>query len=309
MMVFLYKGEPKRGNYWKSVFAAREPDLPFRIWPDVGDPAEVKYIGAWLPPDDIDTAYPNLEVLFSTGAGVDQLNLTKVPPGVQVVRMLDPSIPQMMSEYVLTAVLALHRDLLSYSHQQRSGIWNELPLTLAASRRVGVLGLGWLGGFTCSRLASIGFRVAGWSRSRRDLEGIETYAGPDQLDAFLGRTDILVCLLPLTQETRGILGSRLFDKLPRGAMLVHVGRGGHLDQQALLEALESGQISGAVVDTTDPEPLPPDHPMWRHPRILITPHIASAARGETSVEVVLSNLQLLRSGKAPVGLVDRERGY
>lgn len=308
-MAFLYKSEPVRGNHWKSVFAVREPDLPFRIWPDIGDPADIKYMAAWIPPDDIDHAYPNLEVLFSTGAGVDQLNLAKVPLSVQVVRMLDSSIPDMMSEYVVTAALALKRGFLTYIDQQRLRVWEGLSPRVTANRRAGVLGLGWLGSFTCNRLANVGFEVAGWSRSRHDLEGIETYAGAEELDAFLERTDILVCLLPLTPQTRGILGTPLFEKLPRGAMLVHVGRGGHLDQTALLAALDSGQLSGAVLDTTDPEPLPPDHPMWLHPRILITPHIASAAQAETSVEVILSNLQLLRAGKPPVGLVDRNRGY
>lgn len=308
-MAFLYKSVLARGEHWKSVFAVREPNLPFRIWPDIGDPAEVRYMAAWIPPDDIDSAYPNLEVLFSTGAGVDQLNLSKVPPRVQVVRMLDPTIPDMMSEYVVTACLALRRDFLTFIQQQRAGIWEGAPPKATASRRVGVLGLGWLGSFTCQRLARVGFEAAGWSRSRHDLDGIATYAGEGELDAFLARTDILVCLLPLTPQTQGVLGKRLFEALPRGAALVHVGRGGHLDRQALLAALGSGHLSGAVLDTTDPEPLPPEDPLWRHPRILITPHIASAAQPETSVEVILSNLKLLRAGKPPVGLVDRGRGY
>lgn len=308
-MTFVYKSEAVRGNYWKSVFAEREPGLPFRMWPDVGDPAQVRYMAAWLPPDDIATTYPNLEVLFSVGAGVDQLDLDAVPPHVKVVRMLDPSVPEIMAEFVVTAVLSLHCDVLTHRDQQQRGIWNPLRSQSAGSRRVGVLGLGQLGSLACKKLTYAGFRVAGWSRSRHEIDGIETFSGTDEFDAFLGRTDILVCLLPLTPATQGILGGEVFSRLPHGAMIVNVGRGGHLDQAALLAALDSGQISGAVLDVIDPEPLPPDHPMWRHPRILLTPHIASAAQPETSVEVILKNLQLLRAGKDPVGLIDRQRGY
>ncbi|AMJ61392.1 2-hydroxyacid dehydrogenase [Bosea sp. PAMC 26642] len=308
-MTFLYKSEVARGNHWKSIFATREPNLPFRMWPDVGDPALVRYIAAWLPPDDIATAYPNLEVLFSVGAGVDQLDLDAVPSHVKVVRMLDPSVPEIMAEYVVTAVLSLHCDVLTHAAQQQSGIWNPLPSRSAGSRRVGVLGLGQLGRLACNKLATAGFRVAGWSRSRHEIDSIETFVGADEFDAFLGRTDILVCLLPLTPATQGILGGSVFSRLPHGAMIVNVGRGGHLDQAALLAALDSGQISGAVLDVTDPEPLPSNHPMWQHPRILLTPHIASAAQPETSVEVILDNLQLLRAGKDPIGLIDRQRGY
>ncbi|MDR6870787.1 glyoxylate/hydroxypyruvate reductase A [Bosea sp. BE125] len=308
-MIFLYKSEAVRGNHWKAVFEEREPDLPFRIWPDVGDPALVKYMAVWLPPDDIVTGYPNLEVLFSVGAGVDQLNLDLVPPNVKVVRMLDPSVPQIMAEFVTTAVLSLHCDVLTHMGQQQRGLWNPLPSATAGTRRVGVLGLGQLGSLACKKLAYAGFKVAGWSRSHHEIEGIETFSGEGEFDAFLGRSDILVCLLPLTAETQGILNGELFAKLPRGAMLVNVGRGGHLDQGALLAALDSGQISGAVLDVTDPEPLPPDHPMWTHPRILLTPHIASSAQPGTSVEVILRNLDLLRAGKEPIGLIDRQRGY
>lgn len=308
-MAFLYKSEAARGNHWKSVFAEREPDLPFWMWPDIGDPAQVRYMAAWLPPDDIATGYPNLEVLFSVGAGVDQLNLDAVPPQVKVVRMLDPSVPEIMAEFVVTAVLSLHCDVLTHRQRRPLGLSEPVPLRPAETRRVGVLGLGQLGSLACRKLASAGFQVAGWSRSPHEVEGIETFAGADAFDTFLARTEILVCLVPLTSATRGILGSEVFSKLPRGAMIVNVGRGGHLDQAALLAALDSGQISGAVLDVTEPEPLPADNPMWRHPRILLTPHIASAAQPETSVEVILDNLNRLRAGKDPIGLIDRQRGY
>lgn len=308
-MAFLYKSVAERGEYWKSVFALREPDLPFRIWPDIGDPAEVRYMAVWLPPDDLATTYPNLEVLFSVGAGVDQLNLDLVPPHVKVVRMLDPGVPDIMAEFVSMAVLSLHCGVHVHRERQSAGIWTPLPLVPAAARRVGVLGLGQMGSLACRKLAHAGFQVAGWNRSAREIKGIETFAGRDRLDAFLSRTDILVCLLPLTSETKGFLGRELFAKLPPGAMVVNVGRGGHLDADALLAALDDGQLSAAFLDVTEPEPLPQEHPIWRHPRIILTPHIASSAQPETSVEVILQNLQRLRAGEEPIGLIDRQRGY
>jgi glyoxylate/hydroxypyruvate reductase A len=308
-MTFLYKSEAARGQHWKSVFAEREPDLPFLIWPERGDPEKVRYIAAWLPPDDLATGYPNLEVLFSVGAGVDQLDLTQVPPHVRVVRMVDPGVPEMMSEFVTSAVMALHCEVLAHRASQDRREWRPLPARPASGRRVGIMGLGRLGSRSCQKLAGLGFDVSGWSRSRREIGGIETFAGEGEFDAFLARTEILVCLLPLTQETQGILGTSLFARLPMGAMIVNVGRGGHLDEDALVAALDDGQLAGAVLDVTSEEPLPPESPLWSHPGILITPHIASFAQAATSAEVILDNIARLRAGEEPIGLVDRTRGY
>jgi glyoxylate/hydroxypyruvate reductase A len=308
-MTFLYKSESARGEHWKSVFAEREPDLPFLIWPERGDPAKVRYIAAWLPPDDLASAYPNLEVLFSVGAGVDQLDLTQVPLHVHVVRMVDPGVPEMMSEFVSSAVMALHCDVLAHRRNQDLRKWRPLPPRPASSRRVGVMGLGRLGARSCQKLAGLGFDVAGWSRTRHEIDGIRTFAGEGEFGTFLSGTDILVCLLPLTEETQGILGEALFTQLPKGAMIVNAGRGGHLDEAALLRALDEGQISGAVLDVTMQEPLPAESPLWSHTGILITPHIASFAEAGTSVEVILDNIARLRAGEEPIGLVNRARGY
>jgi glyoxylate/hydroxypyruvate reductase A len=308
-MTFLYKSEPIRGAEWKAIFARREPDLPFRIWPDIGDPKDVRYLAAWIPPDDVAETFPNLEILFSTGAGVDQFDLAKLPPHLPLVRMVEPGIIDGMVEYVTMATLALHRDLLVYIGQQHAQTWEQIRVVPASDRHVGVLGLGVLGQAVCDKLASFGFQVAGWSRSPRSLEDVVTFCGSEQLEAFLGRSDILICLLPLTPETRGFLNGSLISKLPRGAKLINVGRGAHLDQEALCAALNSGQISHAVLDVTDPEPLPADHPLWRNPRVLITPHIASMTQPKTAAHFVLDNLRRHRTGQPLVGLVDRTRGY
>jgi glyoxylate/hydroxypyruvate reductase A len=308
-VTFLYKSDPVRGAVWARLFAEKAPQYPFRIWPDVGDPAAVRFIAAWEPPPDLAARFPNLEVLFSAGAGIDQFDLAALPAGLPIVRMIEPAIENAMIEYVCGAVLALHRDLPVYLRQQRVATWSPIPLIPAARRRIGVLGLGVLGTAVLARLSMFGFDCAGWSRSRHRIDGVQCHAGPGELPAFLARTDILVCLLPLTTATRGMLNAELFTQLPRGAQLVLAGRGLQLNDADLRAALDSGQLGQAIVDVTDPEPLPPAHWMWRHPRVWLTPHVASMTQPETAVEAVLENLRRFERGEPMHGLVDRARGY
>lgn len=307
-MTFLYKADPVRGAQWAERFAQRAPEIPFRVWPDLGDPAVIRYLAAWSP-DDLAETLPNLEVVFSVGAGVDQFDLARVPQHVPVVRMIEPGIVEGMVEYVTEAVLAVHRDLFDYALQQQARVWQALPVRAAATRRVGVLGLGMLGTAVLERLKLFGFACAGWSRSPRLMDGVECYAGDASLDAFLARTDLLVCLLPLTDATRGLLSRRIFDALPDGASLIHVGRGLQLNTADLLDALTRARLRNAVLDVTDPEPLPAGHPLWTQPRVRITPHIASATRPDGAVDAVLDNLRRHRNGEAMLGQIDRERGY
>jgi glyoxylate/hydroxypyruvate reductase A len=223
--------------------------------------------------------------------------------------MIEPGIVEGMVEYVTQAVLTIHRDLTDYRLQQQQQVWRELPLKPASERRIGVLGLGVLGTAVLERLRVFGFACAGWSRSPREIEGVDCHAGEGALNGFLARTDILICLLPLTPATRGLLDAGLFAKLPRGASLIQTGRGGHLNQHDLLAALDSGQLHNAMLDVTDPEPLPAGHPLWTHPCVRITPHIASATRPESAVDVVLDNLRRHREGLPMLGQIDRTRGY
>lgn len=308
-MSFVYKADPSRGAMWAKLFAQHAPDIPFKLWPDIGDPAQVRYLAAWQPPDDPARALPNLEVLFSTGAGIDQFDLSSIPGHVPIVRMIEPGIVEGMVEYVTHGVLTIHRDFLDYASQQQAAKWHELTVRPAASCRVGVLGLGMLGKAVLERLRLFGYPCAGWSRSEHSIEGVDCYAGEQGLDAFLARTDVLVCLLPLTPATRQMLDARLLGKLPRGASLIQTGRGPHLVQADLLRLLDEGHLRYALLDVTTPEPLPSDHPLWTHPRVRITPHIASATRPETAVESVLENLRRHRQGLPMIGEIDRGRGY
>lgn len=226
-------------------------------------------------PDDL-SRFQNLEMLFSIGAGVDQFKPETIPGHVKLVRMVEDGIIRMMQEYVVLGVLTLHREMLAYREQQGRSLWQALATPQAADRRVGFLGLGMLAQAAIDRLKPFGFPLAAWSRSNKKIESVSCFHGDGQLGEFLKSTDILVCLLPLTEQTSGILNAQLFSLLPAGARLLHVGRGPQLDQGALIEALDSGRLAAAMLDVTDPEPLPEDHALWSHPRVIITPHIASA---------------------------------
>lgn len=308
-MNFVYKADPGRGAQWATLFAERAPEIAFHQWPFAGDPATVRYLAAWEAPENLGDLFPNVELVFSTGAGIDQFKINRVPPRVPVVRMIESGLVAGVVEYATLAVLTVHRDWLRYLDAQRRAAWEPIRVLPAAARRIGVLGLGVMGQAVLRSLHGFGFQCAGWSRSQYRLPGVDCFAGEDGLEAMLARTDILLCLLPLTEATRGILSRSLFRRLPPGAVLINIGRGGHLVDDDLLEALDGGQLSSAILDVFNTEPLPADHPFWHHPRIMLTPHIASMTQPETAVAAVLENIRRHREGRPLLGLIDRQRGY
>ena len=307
-MAFLFNSDAARGAVFREAFACELPDLEFYHCSEAIDPEKIRYLLTWNVPDDV-SRFRNLEVLFSIGAGVDQFKSETIPDHVKLVRMVEDGIIRMMQEYVVLGVLTLHREMLAYREQQRSGVWQALATSQAPDRRVGFLGVGMLAQAAIDRLKPFRFPLAAWSRSKKVIEGVTCFHGADQLGEFLRGTDVLVCLLPLTEQTSGILNERLFSLLPAGARLLHVGCGPQLDQGALIEALDSGHLAAAMLDVTDPEPLPESHPLWSHPKVIITPHIASVTQPHTAAQSVIENIRRHRAGRNPVGLVDRTLGY
>lgn len=305
----LYRADPVRGKVWQQVFAAEAPDMTLRVWPDAGALDEVKYLVAWQAPPELLGSLTQLRMLVSTGAGVDQFDLASLPAHVDLMRMVEPGIIEGVLEYGVMAVLAAHRRLTDYVAQQHARNWLAHPLVPAAERRVGVLGLGVLGCGLLERLRPFGFQLAGWSRRPHELPGVTCLAGEDRLDSFLAGCDIAVCMLPLTPQTQGLLDARRLAALPRGAWLVNLGRGAQVDTAALLAALDRDHLAGAILDVVDPEPLPEGHALWRHPRVLLTPHVAGMTRPDTAARVVIEAIRAHRRGESPAGLVDRTTRY
>lgn len=292
---------------WLAALAQACPDVPVYVWPDTGPVGEVEFVLTWAADPGVIAGFPNLRAVFSLGAGVDHiLNDKTVPAALPVARMIDPSLTHAMVQFVTLAVLGHQRSLRALLAQQAASTWARLP---AVGARVGVMGLGELGTACAIALAGLGLDCAGWSRSEKSVPGVVCFSGDAGLGPFLARTDILVCLLPRTDALDGVLGAATFAQLPKGAYLINVGRGEHLDETALLDALTSGQLSGAWLDVFRQEPLPAAHPFWRHAAITVTPHIASQTVPATAVLHVAENIRRARAGEPLAGLVRRELGY
>ncbi|HXP05329.1 MAG TPA: glyoxylate/hydroxypyruvate reductase A [Stellaceae bacterium] len=309
-MAILFKTTPAALARWRKHLPAAFPDHDIRYWPETGDQAAIDYALVWHPEPGLLASLPNLKLIVSLGAGIDHiLRDPNLPRGVPIMRLVDPHMTQAMSEYVALQVLRLHRQDVDYRAQQATEEWRERPQPNAAERRIGILGFGTLGQAAGRVLQILGFTVAGWSRSAKQIPGFATYAGSAGLDEMLARSDILVCLLPMTPETEDILDSSLFARLPRGAGLVNAGRGRQLVEADLLAALDSGQLSAAVLDVFRDEPLPAGHPFWRHPRIVVTPHAAADTHPPTAAPIIAAAIRDLEAGRPVANLVDPRRGY
>lgn len=290
------------------------PERDVRSWPDVGDAAGIRYALAWKPPAGALKTCPGLELILSIGAGVDHLFADPELPAVPVVRFVDPNLTMRMTEYVVLHTLLHHRRMLDYAGFQRAASWQELPQPGADEVRVGVMGLGVLGRDAAEKLAALGFQVAGWSRSPKTIPGLTCFAGADGLDTFLARTDILVCLLPLTEDTRGLLNRALLSRLARdgllpGPVLINAGRGGLQVETDIMTALDADELWAASLDVFETEPLPAASPLWRHPRVVVTPHNASISDARAVCRYALDQIARFEAGGVLGNVVEAERGY
>ena len=294
---------------WHAVCRELVPDHPLRIWPDAGDPAEIDYLAFMRPDFDVLPDFPNLKAMFTRSAGVESFvqhpRLPRVPLGKLEPSGGDP----MMTEYVVMHVLRLHREMPEYQARQARKEWSQAPIARPEQRRLGFLGLGMMATAPALILKQLGFPVTAWTRSPKPDADIPVFHGPDQLETFLGQTDIAVCLLPLTAETEGIFCARTFAMMPKGAKLVNVGRGRHVVDADLIAALDAGQLGHASLDALWPEPLPPESPLWTHPKVTVMPHVARRPTVRQLVGELALNLESLAAGGGLLQEIDIAAGY
>jgi len=296
-------------NEWIPELKRHMPDLEIEVWPKVKDPAAVDSILVWIPPEGGLARFPNLKAIQSLGAGVNQLDLKSLPRRVPVARLVDPGLSVSMRDYCVWAVLRHYRGLDVHAENQPRKTWVYYIPPPKNAVSVGVMGLGELGAEVARAVADLGFSVRGWARTPKTIDRVACFSGAAGLAEFASKTDILICLLPLTPETRGILARPLFEMLPKGARLINVGRGDHLVEADLLAALETGQIASATLDVFSREPLPPEHPFWSHPKITVTPHVAAFGSPVSAAPVVVENLRRAVARKPLLNQVDIDRGY
>lgn len=309
-MVLLVRGGREAPENWIKAITGAFPDLECRVWPDVGDPADVEYVLANELPDGAFATFPNLKLVAGTRVGVEGLlRDPALPAHVPIIRNTDRQRAATMTAWVVYHVVRHHRRFPEFAANQKSHAWEHLPFTAPAKLRIGIMGFGNLGGTVGRALAGLMYDVAGWARSPKNLPGIASFAGDGELPKFLTRCDILISILPKTKATDDLMNAERFALLPKGAYFINCGRGTTVDEGALLAALDSGHLSGAALDVFKTEPLPADHPFWDHPKISLTPHYSCTGGAAYGAEGVIEAIRAVRAGQTLTNTVDRKAGY
>lgn len=307
--VGVWIGDRAEDQEWIELLAPLLPGIEVATMEETGARG-VDYAVVWAPPAGMIARHPDLKAVVSVGAGVDHvLKDPELPRHLPILRTTGPDMVQRLREYVALHVLAHHRGLAVTDAQQARAEWKQLVTPVAGKRRVGIMGLGRIGAACARTVAALGFDTMGWSRNPHEIEGVTTFHGEAGLRDFIAQAEILVCLLPLTDATRNILNAQLFACLPRGAVVINAGRGGHLVEADLIQALDEGQLSGATLDVFRQEPLPSEHPFWRHPKIRVTPHVASYIDAATGAMIVASNIRAFEADGTAPDVADVKRGY
>jgi glyoxylate/hydroxypyruvate reductase A len=301
---------PGWGRYWDEPLAAAD----VRTLMDGQDryaPEEIDYVLGFRPRPGFLKTLPKLKAIFSLGAGIDGfLGDPDFPRQVPLIRFVDETLSREMAQYIVMHVLIQHRGERMFQAAQREAKWRQAMLARQTEdTRVGILGMGEIGSVAARRLRDLGFAVSGWSRTKKEIDGVRSFVGGDEREAFLAQCDFLVCVLPLTPETRHILNAKLFAKLPKDAYVINVARGGHLLEADLIAALDSGQLSGATLDVYEQEPLPETSPIWTHPKITATPHIAAITSPAAAARYVIDGIAAMERGEMLKNVVDMTRGY
>lgn len=296
-----------QASAWADGLRAALPGTQIDLWPQASP--EARHAIVWAPTQAFMDAHPALELIFNMGAGVDALLELRLPPKARIVRIEDGGMAVQMADYVCHAVLRHFREFDVYDRTAAAGRWVQRPDRSRGDFPVGVMGLGVLGRRVATALQQFDFPVRGWSRSPKAIEGVRCFSGVDQFNDFLAASRFLVCMLPLTPDTRDILCRASLSTLQPGGYLINVARGAHLVDDDLIALLDSGHLSGAMLDVTRIEPLPPEHPFWSHPKVTITPHISAQTVVSESIAQMVRKIEAMQRGESPAGLVDPARGY
>ncbi|WP_419211559.1 2-hydroxyacid dehydrogenase [Maribacter sp. X9] len=297
-------------DLWKKALLAANSKLEVYSYLEEHPKDRITMAIIWKHPVGSLDVYPNLKCIASAGAGVDYIfeDPTR-PKNIPITRIVDPYLASDMSEHVLAVILAHLKNLNTYKLKQVENVWKPMEYQRIKDVAVGILGLGELGALTASDLSSVGFKVQGWSRTKKKIDNVKTYSGQDELSEFLQSAQILVCLLPLTPQTEGILNKALLSQLPKNAYVINVARGGHLVDGDLIMLLDNGHLSGACLDVYHIEPLPKAHPFWNHKKVHMTPHYASVSDTNSVIPQILENYNRLETGQELQHQVDMEKGY
>lgn len=297
-------------DIWKNALLKADSNLKVYSYLEEHPKEAITMALIWKHPVGSLAAYPNLECIASAGAGVDYIFEDEtVPNTIPITRVVDPYLAGDMSEHVLASIFAELKNFNTYKLQQTKAEWKPKAYRRISDVNIGVMGLGEMGSLTAKDLVQSGFKVRGWSRNKKSIAGVATFSGDKDLNEFLVKSDFLVCLLPLTKETTGILNNKLFVQLPKGAYVINVARGGHLIDEDVLEQMDNEHLSGACLDVYHQEPLNSEHPFWKHPKIFMTPHYASVSDTNSVIPQILQNYRNLQEGKALMNVVDRKKGY
>jgi glyoxylate/hydroxypyruvate reductase len=307
LKIVLYAGND--GPTWVRALRRALPEAETELW-SATEATDADYGVVWKPPPDVMPSFRRARAIFNLGAGVDAIaDLGHVLPGIPLIRLNDAGMAEQMIEYVAHAALRCYREVDAYAGQQRDALWRARPRKSKREFVIGILGAGVLGAAVAEALVRLGFAVRAWSRSRKDIAGVTSFAGDQALAAFLAETRFLACLLPLTRDTENLLDRERLALLPRGAYVVNVARGGLVVDTDLLALLDNGHLAGAILDVFRDEPLPAAHPFWHHPRVTVTPHVSAATLVQESVQQIADKIRRFDAGLPITGVVDRDRGY
>lgn len=309
-MSILLVFENKDVKPWAEILQAKLPDTIIEVYPDVKDKSMVDFVICWKPKKNLLNDFPNVKVIQSVGASIDHITNSQIlNKNHQVTRIVDKNLSNDMWEFLLTVVLSQMKHVGTYNEAQKTKVWEQQAYRSIHNTSIAILGLGSIGGYVATKFVELGFKLKGWSNSRKQISGVESFTGEKGLETCLRDSDFLINLLPLTEKTRDILNKEKLQILPEHAFFINVGRGEHLVESDLIELIDSSLLSGALLDVFRTEPLPIEHPFWDHPKIQLTPHIASLTNVRSAADQVIENYRRFQNNEEILHQVSVEKGY